>query len=178
MGGLWPAALLSGCALLPGPGEPFAPLAPSTFGGTARAEQILHVRHGESGHTLQCYLEVTPEKLTLVGATAMGQRVLTVHQDAHGVRAESALPGQGIAPEQVLADLQLALWPLPALQAGLGPGWRVSEPRPGTRVVLHDGETYAEIHYGGRSPWDGRLWLVNFGGRYSVDIESRRVELP
>lgn len=173
--GLLASGLLSGCAL-----QPPAPalLPPASFGGTARAEQILHVRRGERGQTLQCYVEVTPERLLLVGATAHGQRVLTATLDAGGVRAESLLPDDAVAPEQVLADLQLALWPLAALQAGLPPDWRVVEPHPGTRVALRDGETYAEIHYGGRTPWDGRLWLVNFRGRYSVDIDSRPLEQP
>lgn len=175
--GLLASSLLSGCALLPvAPAPPL--LSPASFGGTARAEQILHVRRGEHGRTLQCYVEVTPSKLTLVGTSAHGQRVLTLHLDERGLHADSLLPEGALDPAQVLADLQLALWPLPALQAGLGPAWRVHEPRPGTRVALRDGETYAEIRYGGRTPWEGRLWLVNFEGRYSVDIDSHALEQP
>lgn len=117
---------------------------------------------------------MTPQKITLVGATALGQRVLSLSYDEQGLRAET-LPAEGAPPaEQVLADLQLAVWPLSALQLAVaGSDWRIAEPRPGTRRVWRGGELYAEIHYANETPWEGRVWLVNFRHAYSVDIESR-----
>jgi len=137
-----------------------------------RAEQILTLSAGDRTTTLQAYVDVTPQKISVVGATALGQRVLSFTRDAAGLRVEAA--EGGIDPQQVLADLQLATWPLAALQAAAGSPWRISEPRPGLRRVLRGDEPFAEIHYAGpQPPWHGRIWLVNFPNRYTLDIESR-----
>lgn len=117
-------------------------------------------------------VEIGPEKMTLVGATALGQRVLSLVHDAQGLRAEPGIDGSP-DPERVLTDLQLVSWPLPALQAAVaGSDWRIEEPRPGIRQVWRSGRIHAEIHYAGRSPWEGRSWLVNLEHGYTLDIES------
>lgn len=175
-----PALLLAGCSLLPAtpaPPAPFAPLPPSSYGGTVRATQILTLSRAGGARTLQCVVEIGPGKLTLVCATALGQRVLSLVYDAQGLRADVIEGGAAPPPAQVLTDLQLAAWPLPALQAAVaGSTWRIEAPRPGIRQVWHDGRLHAEIHYAGPSPWEGRSWLVNLEHRYTLDIESRPFE--
>lgn len=168
-------ALLAGCSLLqaaPGP-APFNVLPPASYGGRVQAEQRLTLSRQGSVSTLQCYVEISPEKITLVGATALGQRVLSLTMDSAGLHVESAPQG---APEQVLRDLQLVGWPLAALQQAVaGSSFRVEEPRAGIRQVWRGDALYAEVHWAGRGPWDGRAWLVNFEQRYSLDLESRVV---
>jgi hypothetical protein len=171
------ALLLSGCASLHGTPTRFDPLPPASFGGSHRAEQILNYTQGERSMRLQSYVEVSPEKMSVLATTALGQRVLQVSLDASGLHVETALPDGAVSPEEVLGNLQLALWPLPALQAALaGTDWTATEPVPGTRRIARSGLAYAEIHYAGRSAWDGRWWLVNFEQRYSLDIESKTVK--
>lgn len=99
-------------------------------------------------------------------------RVFSVTWDAGGRRVE----GDVRASEQALRDLQLTAWPLATLQQAVaGSEWRIEEPRPGTRQVWRGKQAYAEIHYAGASPWDGRSWLVNLEHRYTVDLESKVV---
>lgn len=136
------------------------------------ATQILTLSRAGGASTLQCVVEIGPEKMTLVCATALGQRVLSLVHDAQGLRAEPGVAG-GPDPAQVLTDLQLVAWPLPALQAAVaGTDWRVEAPRPGVRQLWRGGRIHAEIHYAGRSPWEGRSWLVNLEHGYTLDIES------
>jgi hypothetical protein len=151
---------------------PFAPLPPATYGGAVRAEQILTLSAGERSSTLQTYVDVTPQKISVVGTTALAQRVLSFSLDDAGLHVEAA--EGGIDAQQVLTDLQLATWPLAALQKAVaGSDWRISDPKPGVRRVLRGSEPYAEARYGGKAPpWDGRIWLVNFPYRYTLDIES------
>lgn len=165
--------LLSGCGLMPSrPPAPFAVLPPATYGGAVRAEQVLTITRPGGASTLQAYVEIAPEKISVVGATALGQRVLTVSYDDAGLHAGPSAKGPD--PESVLRDLQLVTWPLPALQQAVaGTHWRIEEPREGTRQLWRDDVPVAEIHYAGRSPWDGRSWLVNLEQRYTLDIESK-----
>lgn len=137
------------------------------------AEQRLTISRGGSTTTLQAFVDVTPETISVVGVTALGQRVMTLSYDAQGLHGEGTPDGKGAA-EQVLRDLQLVSWPLAALQQAVdGSHWRIEEPRAGVRQVWR-GETLAtEIHHAGKSPWDGRSWLVNLDARYTLDIDSK-----
>jgi hypothetical protein len=147
-------------------------LAPSTYGGAVRAEQILTLSAGERSTTLQMYVDVTPQKIAVVGATALGQRALSFTLDAGGLHVAAA--EGGVNPPQVLTDLQLATWPLAALQHAVeGSDWRIVDAKPGLRRVLRGAEPFAEVHYSGAAPpWNGRIWLVNFPNRYTLDIDS------
>ena len=77
-------------------------------------------------------------------------------------------------PERVLADMQLALWPL---RRGAG---RVSRARPrrsasrspACAALMRGDALIAEVHYAGADPWHGRLWFVNFEFGYSLTIDT------
>lgn len=170
-------AALAGCGVLPerGTDPAFPLLAPASLGETIERQQVLRLAVGASLHTFTCVVRVTPEAVLLVGLGPLGQRAFTLTYDASGLRAERAAGGAGApAPERILADLQMALWPLAALtDATAGTLWRVLEPQPGVRRVLRDGRAYAEIRHDGARRWDGALWLVNFAHDYSLAIESR-----
>lgn len=168
------ALVASGCASrAPAPdAPPFAALPPASYGGSVRAEQRLTLSLPGGPSTLQAFVEVTPVHITLVGATALGHRVLSLTYDALGLREDGS--SNAAAAEQALRDLQLVAWPLAALQQAVaGTAWRIEEPRPNTRQVWRGAQLATEIHYAGSSPWDGRSWLVNLEQRYTLDIESR-----
>lgn len=169
--------MLPATAPAPLPG-PFAPLPPASYGGRVRAEQILTLSRTGGASTLQCLIDITASRLAFVCATALGQRVISLVYDDLGLHADATPPGGAAPPpEQALLDLQLATWPLPALLAAVaGTSWRVEEPRPGIRQLWRGDRIETEIHYAGRSPWDGRSWLVNLEHRYTVDIDSTVLE--
>lgn len=151
---------------------PFSALPPASYGGAARAEQRLTLTFPGGSSTLQGFVDVGPERITLVGASALGQRVLSLTFDDAGLREDGT--SELADAERALRDLQLVAWPLAALQRAVaGTPWRVEEPRPGTRQVWRDERLWAEVHYAGGSPWDGRAWLVNLEQRYTLDIESK-----
>jgi hypothetical protein len=170
------AGLCAGCALWrPAPPPDFPLLPPASLGHSLQLEQILHAAHGTRSFTLQSFVSITPERIAVSGFTALGQPVFVVEYDGRDLRAESAGP-ETLPPQRLLADLQLALWPLPALQAAAaaaGSAWQITEPAPGTRRVRHGDELLAEIHYAGAARGGSRMWLVNFAHRYSLIIEPR-----
>ena len=178
-GAIAAAGFLYGCSLMPSAPlpAPFAPLVPASLGRTVQAEQIIRIAHGERSLTLQCTANVTPAETSLNCFTALGQRAFALKHDGQTLSVEPA-DSEAIAPTRILTDLQLAYWPLAALQASVaGGGWQISEPAPGVRRLRRDGALSAEVHYSEHyssgTPWNGRVWLVNFEQRYSLDIESR-----
>ncbi len=175
------ALALGACAAAPPKPAPrlgLPLLAPSTLGTSRSAQQVLHAKYGDQVSTLSAVLQVTPAQLRVIALNAVGIRVFTLVYDGVSVQAETVpgLPEQ-IDPERVLADLQLALWPLPALRAvALGSPWEVTEPADGTRLLKHGGKLFADVRYEGGSPWNGKLTLTNHTFGYSLTVESRPLE--
>ncbi len=152
---------------------------PAALGRSLQTLQIVHVAFKEREAALQCVLTVDGERIGVLGLDALGQRLFSLSYDgAHPMQVQRnpMLPAQ-VSPERLLADLQLAYWPLAALQSAYaGSGWHVSEPLAGTRRLRHDEQLVAEVHYSVADPWTGPLWLSNFRHGYSLAVESRPYE--
>jgi hypothetical protein len=188
-GGIKTALLLAllgagGCATLSAtPAVPLATLPPlpaASLGQTRSAQQVLHAAFGEREATLQCVVDVTPQRMNVIALNAVGMRLFSVTVEGERVSVERA-PGvpEQVQPEQILRDIQLAYWPLAILQAAyLNTSWEVSEPFAGTRRLRRDGRLIAEVHYAqpGKDPWRGRLWLSNFEFGYSLALDSTPVD--
>lgn len=165
------AALLSACASVPAaiaPGE-FPLLPPASYGRSVQLQQVLHAAYGGNEGSLQCVVDIGPERVLVVGLTAAGQRVFRISWDGTRIEAErSPMAPDAIQPQRILSDLQLALWPLAALQSAAGEDWQVSEPRPGVRRLRQGGAIVSEVHDAG----GGRLWLVSLRHGYTLDVTS------
>lgn len=157
-------------------------LAPSSLGATMQAQQILHAAYGSDEATLQCVVNADAELLSVICLTAMGQRVFSLDYDGRELKALRApFAPSSIDPARIVADLQLAYWPLSALQpAWQRAGYELSEPRPGLRRLQSGGRLVAEVHEampaqseGGRAEWPARVWLANFRYGYALDIETQ-----
>jgi hypothetical protein len=153
-------------------------LAPATLGASVTVSQRLRAMHGEREMSIECAVDVDAGRILLVGLLPAGPRLFTASFDGTRIDAQSsrALPA-ALSAERMLNDLQLAFWPLAALErAFAGTGWRVTEPDPRTRRLLRGGSLVAEVHYAGADPWHGRVWLANFVADYSIAIDSAAVD--
>lgn len=169
--------LLPACALLPQlPPPPVPLLSPASLQASKSSTQVLNVAYREREFALQCVVQVTPQQMTLVALAPLGQRAFTLGYDGQKLSSEiSPYVPKDLPPQRVLADLQLALWPLAAWQsqnAAADGEWQVSEPRAGLRRLRHNGRLIEEVHYADADPWNGHLWLVNLALGYTLDIQS------
>jgi len=172
---LWSAgALLAGCVTHPVRNDARVPLAPPAALSPRNASQVIHAVYGARAMTLRTAIQLDAAGLKIVGVTATGQRLFTVSWDGRAVSAEkSAFVPASVDPERVLADVELALWPLPAVQSAFGQaGLEVAEPFPGVRRLRRGDALIAEVHYTTADPWSGRLWFVNFEFDYSLTIDT------
>jgi hypothetical protein len=171
------AVVLAACQSAP-PTRPAAAIPPALAApdapGTRSASQVIHAAYGARSVVLRTAIETAPERLDVVGVTATGQRVFSAHYDGKTIDAQkSAFVPDQLDPERVLADMQLALWPLPAVQAAFRKrGLTVTEPFTGVRRLSRGDALVAEVHYASADPWAGRLWFVNFEFDYSLTIDT------
>jgi hypothetical protein len=171
------ALLLGACAHAPqdiGGAATRPPIAPPGALSARSASQVIHAIYGARALTLRTAIEVDASALKVVGVTATGQRLFAVTWDGTSVAAQkSGFVPDNVQPERVLADVQLALWPLTAVQRAFAPaGFEVSEPFAGVRRLMRGDALIAEVHYASADPWAGRLWFVNFEFDYSLTIDT------
>ena len=166
--------LLAGCATHPQTSAAKIPLAPPSALPARNASQVIHAIYGPRAVTLSTAIQLDAAGLKVVGVTATGQRLFTVSWDGASVSAQkSPFVPDKLDPERVLADVQLALWPLPAVQTAFGQaGLEVTEPFTGVRRLRRGDVLVAEVHYTTADPWNGRLWFVNFEFDYSLTIDT------
>jgi hypothetical protein len=138
------------------------------------ASQVIHAAYGSRVATLSTVVQIDSTGLKVVGVTATGLRLFSASYDGKQVSAtRSPFVPKEVSPERVLADMQLALWPLASLQSAYADsGQTVSEPHPGVRRVVRGDRLIAEVHYASDDPWSGRLWFVNFEFGYSLTIDT------
>lgn len=156
----------------PAPAPPA--LAPPAAISPRSAAQVIRAAYGAREATLRTAIEVDADSVRVVGVSATGQRLFSARYDGRAISAErSAFVPADIAPERVLADMQLALWPLAAVQAAArATDATVTEPFAGVRRLRRGDRLVAEVHYGSADPWNGRLWFVNLEFGYTLTIDT------
>lgn len=150
---------------------------PAAFGQSLRAVQFVLARHGGESVAFEAHLEITDRRLTMIGLDAAGRRIVTI--DWNGMtlaQSASRLPAQ-VRPENLLADLMLAYFPLRHLKleadAGLAAELLDS---PGRRVLLVNGRERMLISFPAQGErWDGKVLVENRSFGYEIEIHSSLV---
>lgn len=148
-------------------------LPPASLGRTLAWQQRLQVvtTQGPAPAPLDALLEADGDavRLVLLGA---GQTLARLQWDGRSLQAEqSARWPKAISAERVLSDMQLALWPLAALQAALPADTSVSDEGP-LRVLRQRGEIVTTV----RDPGSTHIELVNQALGYTLRIDSVPLE--
>jgi hypothetical protein len=138
------------------------------------AEQVIRAVYGAQTITLRTAVQLDTAGLKVVGVNATGQRLFTVSWDGKTVAVDKgAFVPDAVQPGRVLADLQLAFWPLASVREMFAAqGLEVSEPFAGVRRLQRGAALVSEVHYTTADPWSGRLWLVNFEHDYSLTVDT------
>ena len=171
-------SLLSACATPPSlapqawlkPGVSVT-LPPSGIMPPINRQQLLTVLVDGKTHSLMTLLEADEHQLVLVGMTTLGIRLFKITYDADGIHTEQSVVMQELPPAtQVLADIMLSYWPVPAWQVRLPSGWTLRDENSHRTLYNADNQLVTEIEYAGtnRSPVGIRQHA--FG--YQLSIEN------
>jgi hypothetical protein len=101
---------------------------------------------GEETQDIVTLLEADREH-TRVAAMAGNQVMARLEWDGERLAVtRSPWAPQALVPERILSDLQLTLWPAPAIEAALPAGWRLDD-APGRRDLWQGDEKVVEVVY-------------------------------
>lgn len=166
------ALALAGCASAPdAPARLGLKLTPAALGTAISVQQHLTVERGGRIDELDAALEVDAARVQLVGL-AFGQRVLSLEYNGKELTSwrHVMLPSQ-VKAEDVLEDVQLALWPAAAISAALPAGWAVADDGL-KRTLTLNGDVVARVTYSAMPRWEGTITLNNLRYKYLLTIQS------
>lgn len=139
---------VAACGFLSGPqSAPSIPLLPpGDFPGGLQISQRVTVTAENSESTFLAAWTTGDGRLDFVGLTPSGQRLLTLAYDGREFFEEySPLLEESVPGRDVLAQLQLAHWPLDGIQGALaGTEWRL-EDAAGERRLFYRGRAFLTI---------------------------------
>lgn len=166
---------LAGCM----PGPLIHPVGPKALGRSVAARQQVTVHYRGHTRSLQVALRVVPDDLTLIGLSAMGQRLFTLGWDGHSITRKNGLEASRRLPAQrILADLELAYWPLPALRPALADNGMTLEQLGSTRTLWQRGKLLWIAYRGPGAPWHRRVMIYNARLGYRLDVQPLDFNVP
>jgi len=161
---------LHGCQLW---GEPVRGARPpaATFGEYREIGRGLEIRVGERIHYAYARLSLTPESTLITVTDEEGRLMVEMHygQGRLNVKRTPYLPPE-VSADDLIADLQLALWPLERLRAGLIKSIRNSSDGTGPSYI---GETLAELGAALRDDQRLQRQVNRFTRRTAVGVATR-----
>ena len=170
---LFCGALLSGCFTQTTHSASHAGLrlSPASFAHEVSLFQRITVHQNGRTNALDVALEIDADRIDLVGL-AMGQRVLTLHYDGKTLTSSrhTMLPKE-VQAEDVLENLQMALWPEEAVRDALLSGWEMAE-GDRKRFFYHEGQLKIEISYSTDVRWIGVIEMRHRQFGYHLVIDS------
>ena len=122
--------------------------------------QMISMSHGTDNHELLTQLELTSQRMTLVGLAPLGQALFTLVYDGHTLQSEqSRLLGDTFNAEYLMAIMQLIYWPTQQVNQQLTDAQLLDTPCASAlckQLVDADGEQIS-ISYSELNPWQANI---------------------
>ncbi|GAB3092123.1 hypothetical protein GCM10027217_02660 [Pseudomaricurvus hydrocarbonicus] len=154
---------LTACSWITPARPPELPLlSPATFGQQWQVTQSVTLQPlarddrapHRSGQTLLAAWSVSPARLDFAGLTPTGQTLLTLSYDGQQLTGTtSPLLPKEVSGRDILAQLQLAYWPLHSIQQALsGSPWSLRQVNPGRRELWLNGQLTLDLQISPTGP--------------------------
>jgi len=160
----------------------FSLLPPESFKQSLSVLQSLEVQYERETRHMLAQLEITPNKMTFVGLSPMGNRMFTILWTGQNFSDEYLLKNIKdewpfpFEPKRILADVQLALWPNIPTQNGI----KIREtalPKMSREILRSDLNEYPimRITYETHPFWQGLIVIEHLERNYQLSIETLQI---
>lgn len=177
---------LAGCLGARGPAAPSETplvglsLPPSELERGFRLSQVVTGESRGRVYSLRVELEVTPERLVMIGLTHVGVTLFTLEQDAGGTHLDTpGIEQFPFDPRYMLLDVKLTWWPSDILNEALRPlAMRLKMDDLGRRrrILGPAGTPVVEIDFPAGDLTDGDISLRHYDLPYQLRINVLSVE--
>ncbi|MCT8988573.1 DUF3261 domain-containing protein [Shewanella phaeophyticola] len=139
-------------------------LAPTVNALSAQSDislsQMISMSHGQDNHELMTQLELSSQRMTLVGLAPLGQALFTLVYDGDTLQSEqSRLLGETFNAEYLMAIMQLIYWPTEQINQHLTDAQLRVTPCENAlckQLIDADGEQIT-INYSELNPWQAKI---------------------
>jgi hypothetical protein len=177
---LFPAACATRYGASPGsttiaPGLELAIPSGRELGYPVEATQLITAHFRDRVLVFQAYVSVSPEKITLIALDPFGGRALTVTATGSGIHTEqSQIVPSGLRAGNILADIAIVYWPVPALRRALSGTSATLYDDQRERTISFDGREIVQVKYDGphEDSWPRAARLRNLAYGYELDLQS------
>ncbi|KLN64940.1 DUF3261 domain-containing protein [Vibrio sp. VPAP30] len=153
--------------------------APSDLGYSLTASQLIEATWNSDEQSqseqLPVQLQVSDNKLVLAGFSSWGTRILSVSYQDDEITTD-ILSGLGSvlpAPEQVLFNLMITLWPVSAWEASLNEvRWQIIDSNNSRAIVDSRGEKVIDIQYSNTDRLSGDILFHHLIESYTIKIKT------
>ncbi|MCK6264373.1 DUF3261 domain-containing protein [Vibrio sp. ZSDE26] len=158
---------------------------PSELGYSVTASQLISATwpsdsNSNQSQQLPVHLEVSEEHIALAGFSSWGTRILSLDYQHDHIETnvlnglENTLP----APEQILFNLMITLWPISAWEGPLNQvEWKIADTEYQRTVYDTSGNSVIIIDYENSDPLTGLIEFEHLQLGYSISIQTLNAEL-
>lgn len=152
---------------------------PSSLGYGLNASQLITatwtVDDNARSEQLPVQLQVSEDKLVLAGFSSWGTRILSLNYQDDAITSD-VLTGLGNAlpaPEQVLFNLMITLWPSSAWEGPLNKvRWQVIDKEDSRAIFDSNGTQIIDIKYGNTEKLDGEILFHHLIDGYTIKVNT------
>ena len=169
----------------------FKLLSPKSLNKQLSLTQLVEIRFNNQNHELMMQIEISVDKIVVVGLSAEGARLFSLIYDGNSIINDGYSDIiKSLKAEYLLADLQLSLWPFDSVNAQFqrtnqcekvvkSNNTSTCEVRESddhlNRQVLVNNEVLVNIDYQNETHYKGALTIVNKQRGYQLTITSLQV---
>lgn len=152
------------------------PLAPP-IDPPRRIMQQITADWGGHQETFVCVLELDKRRIAVAGLSSNGMSLFNINYDGHKVnKTKSPLLPEAVKPEHIIHDIQLAFWPVSALQTVLPANWRLVSDSAKRDYFVND-ELSVKVEYKRdalptQAIWPKSAVLTNHRYHYRLNINT------
>ncbi|UPW19349.1 DUF3261 domain-containing protein [Agarivorans sp. TSD2052] len=176
-------AFVSACSqLVPEPvAQARALLIPSDLGYSVNAQQVARFQTDVQNQQFIFDLKVSSQLIELIALDGFSTPLFKISFDGQKLLEHTFVPSIDAGMAQfILADLQLAYWPVKVLNQQLkADGWRVEEfsceQAVRCRQVYWQEKPVSQVVFETDDPWKGNVTLINRLANYQIDISTLEV---
>lgn len=167
---------LTGCALLKvinGPEQSMIMPLAHPVGPSKRIVLQIAVNGLGQPNIMLCVLEMDAQHVAMAGLSNEGLSLFNLSYDGKTIQLDkSPLMADSLAPEAIMADLQLIYWPIEALNKRLAPQWRLESDKNHRYLYYKDDRKVAVNYLSASSTWAEVVDLVNHQYDYNLHITT------